>query len=135
MCMADYADGDGGQLISEGKRKARKAHQCGECFRTIEPGEAYEFSTYAHEGSMTTYKVCVHCAVAMAWLGDNCGGWLWGGIWEDIQEHVDEYRSVYPIVARQLKRLSVWADHDWKVHRGPRKGARLPVPAMPVTVE
>lgn len=135
MCMADYADNDGAQLISEGHRTARKSHQCGECFRTIDTGEAYAFSTYVYEDIVTTYKVCAHCAVAMSWLGENCGGWLWGGIWEDIQEHVDEYRSVYPSVARKLKRLSVWADNYWKIDRGPRKGERIPVPAMPPTVE
>ena len=133
MCMAD--DADRSTPLGELYPRARKAHQCGECFRTIEPGEKYIVHKTLFEGSVSSQKLCSHCDVAREWLGDNCGGWLYGGVWEDIDDHVDEYRGVYPKVAKALKRLSVWAAHDWRVVRGPRAGALLPVPALPPIVE
>ena len=132
MCMAD--DADRSTLLRELHPRARKAHRCGECGRTIEPGEKYTLSKTLFEGRVEGYKTCDHCAVARDWLGANCGGWLYGGVWADIEEHIHEYRGVYPNVARQLKRLAVWESHDWKIVRGPRTGQRLPVPTMPTVV-
>jgi hypothetical protein len=133
MCMAD--DADRSTPLGELYPRARKPHRCGECFRTIEPGERYTIHKTLFDGRVDVYKLCAHCDVARAWLGDNCGGWLYGGVWEDIDEHVEEYRSVYPKVALALKRLSVHAEHNWRIVRGPKAGTLLPVPAMPLTVE
>ena len=131
MCMVDYADEDGGTSLGDETRKAKKAHRCDDCFRDISPGETYRIGKWASGGSVSTFKMCSHCRVAAEWLQGNCGGYLWGGILEDISEHVEEYRGVYPGVARDLKRLHVQACHHWEFKRGPRAGALLPLPKMP----
>lgn len=132
MCMVD--DADRSTSLGELYPRARKPHKCEECRRTIEPGEVYSLSKTLFDGRVHAYKTCSHCVVARDWLSANCGGWIYGGVWEDIEEHIHEYRGVYPSIARQLKRLAVWESHDWKVARGPRAGQRLPVPTMPPTV-
>jgi hypothetical protein len=131
MCMADYADNEGGVSLGSETRKARKRHRCEDCFRHIEPGEMYRVCTWACDGSIQTFRMCSHCSVAAHWLQENCGGFLWGGILEDIHEHVEEYRGVYPAVVRDLKRLHVQGSHHWRFRRGPRVGKLLPVPTLP----
>jgi len=131
--MAD--DADLSIPLSEGQRKARKPHKCFECGRVITIAETYMFATYIDQSRAKTYKTCAHCHVAMQWLGDNCGGWIYGHVWQDIDEHVEEYRGVYPKVARALKRLCVWQAHDWRIVYGPGAGQMVRVPAMPAVVE
>jgi hypothetical protein len=130
MCMVDGCDLEGTFLGSK-MRRARVQHTCQDCGRKIEAGEQYMTARWAMEGTVETMKMCLHCDVAAEWLRDNCGGFVYGGVWEDIDEHVYEYRGVYPEVARDLKRLAVWADHDWRVKYGPRAGSMLPVPKTP----
>ena len=130
MCAVDYADGEGTPLGAE-ERKAKKAHRCGDCFRTIAPGETYHVSKWATEGRIEQAKMCAHCHIAADWLDKNCNGVLWGGIWDDIYEHVEEYAGVYPRVVRGLKRLHVGARRHWAFRRGPRIGALRPLPKLP----
>ena len=42
-------------------RKARKAHMCNACKRTITPGERYEHTDTMHEGSFGYHKRCAPC--------------------------------------------------------------------------
>lgn len=42
--------------------KARKAHKCEECWRTIEPGETYHRTAGSWEGDFFTCVACAHCA-------------------------------------------------------------------------
>lgn len=130
MCMVDGYDFEG-TFLGEETRKARKEHRCEECYRKIQPGEEYRVAKWVNEGRVESMKMCAHCRVASKWLSDNCGGFVYGGIWEDIEEHIDEYRGVYPEVTRDLKRLAVWGKNDWRVKYGPRAGALLPVPPLP----
>lgn len=44
-------------------RKARKAHNCDECGRPIEPGETYHPTAGSWEGDFFTIKACAHCNV------------------------------------------------------------------------
>lgn len=130
MCMVDGCDFEGTFLGVESSR-ARKVHKCEECWREIQPGETYTIATWATDDRIERMKMCAHCEVASKWLSDNCGGFVYGGIWEDIEEHIQEYRGVYPEVTRDLKRLAVWGEHDWRVKRGPRAGVMLPIPKLP----
>jgi hypothetical protein len=116
--MADGADFEG-TFLGESTRKARKVHKCEECWREIQPGEQYRIATWVNDGRVDSMKMCAHCRVASKWLSDNCGGFVYGGVWEDIEEHIEEYRDVYPEVTRDLKRLAVWEQHGWRVKRGP----------------
>lgn len=47
---------------STSTRRARKAHQCEECNRTIREGERYERYAGVWEGSFSTFVSCGHCA-------------------------------------------------------------------------
>lgn len=120
MCMADGADM--AEFFRSTKQKARKAHQCDECRRTIEPGETYERHFGIYEGESFTGKTCAHCAVLVDWLTENCGGVLYHAVIEDVEEHVRDYRRM------DLARLVVAAKNDW---RSVRRKVRLPIPALP----
>jgi hypothetical protein len=130
MCMADSCDFEGTHL-GTAKHVARKDHRCGDCGRIIGKGESYMVGSWASEGRIERMKMCAHCRVVADWLEANCGGYVWGGLIEDLREHIEEYAGVYPPVVLDLKRIDVMADHDWRFKRGPRAGQLLPVPKMP----
>lgn len=88
MCMVD--DGDGWEVCRVEQRRAAKAHRCDECSRTIEPGENYEWLTGLFDGSWSTYRTCQHCKAVATWLKVVCGGYLSGGVYEDLYEHWNE---------------------------------------------
>src|SRR4030066_192878 len=90
MCMVDSYDGPGeGSFMDQRIISARKEHSCYECRRKISPGETYQRTTAMwHRGEgIDTYKVCRHCVQAEKWLARECGGWLYGGVLEDLEEH------------------------------------------------
>jgi hypothetical protein len=125
MCM--YDDGDGQvTMIRDGKfRMARKAHRCHECRRQIEAGESYHAEAYYFDSKFTEHKTCAHCMVARGWLQDECGGWLYGAIEEDIREHCRSGYA-YPV---GVHRLAVGM--AWKWRR--KDGSLMPIPARPMT--
>lgn len=47
-------------LLDQGTRRARKSHQCFDCYRTIPAGEEYHFSTckYDHVYTLCQHKDC-----------------------------------------------------------------------------
>lgn len=69
------------------KRKARKSHTCCECRGKIAVGETYELVTGLWEGSWSTFKTCPDCLpvrCALAATEDSCGGYLHGGLREEL---------------------------------------------------
>lgn len=121
--MLDYADGQV-TMLSEANPTARKAHKCRECGRVIEPGERYHVDRFLWEGKLDTFKVCAHCMVARQWLSDECGGWLFGDVEEDIREHA--HSGNYPM---GVHRLAVGMAWKWRTP----SGKLLPVPKVPQT--
>lgn len=93
MCMVDYSEAV--VILSETMPTARKAHQCGECRREIQPGEQYEKMTGIWEGEMETYKTCAHCVSARDWLQQVCNGWVYGSVGEDLYEHFLEGYGIW----------------------------------------
>jgi hypothetical protein len=88
--MIDY-DGDTPiVLLSSVGRKARKRHKCMECYRVINVGEQYLVEGYISDGEKFTHKTCGNCVVARNYLADNCGGFVYGLVQEDIKNHVFE---------------------------------------------
>lgn len=90
MCMVD--DGEGWKVFRSEWRTARKQHACYDCGRKIEPGERYYFATGISNDDWRrwdTYRECAHCQYAAKWLLAECGGYLFGGILEDLEEHWD----------------------------------------------
>jgi len=62
MCFVDKWDADGvTQVYKRDERRARKRHQCGECSRTIEPGETYVCHHGVCDGSGWSLKSCMRC--------------------------------------------------------------------------
>lgn len=97
MCMiedADYA----WTLLADETPRARKAHRCDECGRTIRPGETYRkiVGVSPEYDGLDKIKQCAHCQAAATWLQEVCGGYLYGQIREDLEQHWSEspdYRS------------------------------------------
>lgn len=121
MCLVDESDGRV-TMIAEGERTARKEHRCSECRRKIRVGERYLSERYVFDGDFHHHKTCAHCQVVRAWLQDECGGWLYGAIEEDIVEHVEHHP--WPV-----KRLAAGMRRFW----ARRNGELMPVPAVPQT--
>lgn len=90
--MCRIQDCDPWKLYSFKIVKARRAHKCFECDRTISPGERYHrASALDPDGDRwQSYKLCAHCDAASEWLMVVCNGYLYGGIGEELQEHWDE---------------------------------------------
>jgi hypothetical protein len=118
--MIDGADGHCHVLRDE-KHKARKQHRCSECSRMIRVGEIYQAEATLFDGSFDHHKTCMHCQVARRWLSANCGGWVYGGVEEDIIEHVHDYRR------KDLIRLKYGMARLWTK----RNGELMAIPAMP----
>jgi hypothetical protein len=54
------ADGEW-QRFESGMKKAIKQHKCGECHRTIQPGEMYERAGGLSDGTWFHHKTCADC--------------------------------------------------------------------------
>lgn len=121
-------DGDQCAVYLSFQRRARKSRRCNECAREIQPGETYRHSKGLFEGRWDSYTTCAHCQVAMAWLVENCGGFMHYGVWEDFEEHISEY----PQLARALERLRVGRKRRWVRFD---KAGLMAVPPVPPTLE
>lgn len=111
MCMTDY---DPPTLYQSSMRKAKKQHKCGECYRTIEPGEQYQYVLGVWNGARGDHKTCQHCVVAQILLFDKCHGFIHQGVKEDLHEHLYE-----PIEWKYTAaRLIVGMRRKWKAFRG-----------------
>lgn len=122
MCMYDSCD-DTVEVLSSSWHTARITHKCNECRRSISPGERYFSDRYVFDGQFCNHKVCAHCMVVREWLQDECGGFVYGGVEEDIREHA---YSSYPM---DVKRLAVGMWWDWTTP----SGRLMPVPKRPPT--
>ena len=124
MCMADFSDGVC-LVLHDRNHKARKPHICSECGRKIEAGETYNVQRTVFDGNADSYKTCLHCQVVKSWLVKECGGYLYQGVLEDINEHRNEGYGF------GVARLTAGMQNQWK-----RKDGRLwPVPKLPKVTE
>ena len=100
MCRAD---GDSApEFFTDATPTARKEHKCGECGRTIHPGEIYERFSGKWDGWMGAFKTCAHCVAARWWLHIACGGWLFGEVRDELVEHWWESDSLRSITLGRL---------------------------------
>lgn len=115
MCRVDYCD-DYVTEMSTSTPRARKEHVCTECRRVVQPGELYERIVMLFEGDMVTAKTCMECVEARKWLDEQCGGFIYGQVLDELEEHwTDE-----PVLRSwRLARLIVGMRHKWE-HRGRR---------------
>jgi len=70
-------------------RSARRSHECGECGRTIEPGERYESTFGVWDGRASTEKTCSDCLSVRGEL--FCEGWAYGELYQSLAEHIAEF--------------------------------------------
>lgn len=124
MCRAE--GGDPPEFSRSKTCRARKPHKCDECGRQIEAGELYRYDFMISEGSAYYFHTCAHCVVPAGWLTHNCGGFVFGEVREEIEEHAEEY----PDLAPQLLCAIDGMKDGWV-----RAGQLLPVPAMPDSIE
>ena len=117
MCMVDDSDGLV-TVLRESTPMARKEHRCDECGRGICVGERYLNEGILWQGEKNTHKTCAHCQQVRSWLLTECGGWVFSGLREDINEHALEGYGF------GVLRLSAGIRRKWK-----RKDGRLwPIP-------
>lgn len=124
MCMIDDCD-ERVTMVSSGDVTARREHKCDECYRVIRHGERYRRDAFVSEGEFHHHKTCGHCMVARQWLSDECGGWMYGGVEEDVRDHCTGYGE-YPF---GVHRLAVGMRNRWTR----RNGALMPIPVLPPT--
>jgi hypothetical protein len=115
MCRIDNDDSDYDTLVDERWPVAAWPHHCMDCRRTIERDEKYlrqVWGTYWEEEECLNpedldfvpeserdrclTEMCAHCVAAGVWLNAVCGGHMWPGVGEELEEHQDEsdlYRS------------------------------------------
>lgn len=124
MCMIDDCD-EIVNMLSAVIVKARKAHKCMECNRLIHSGEHYYKECYVFDNDLRGHKTCGHCKVARNWLTDECGGFVYGEICQDLIDHVSEgYEYPYGVY-----RITVGMKNKWQR----RDGSLLNVPNTPLT--
>jgi hypothetical protein len=122
MCRVDYCD-DRALILADEMLTARKDHKCQECGRLIQVGERYSRERGKFDGRMFTHKTCAHCLVAVEWMNDTCGGYVYGEVEEELREHWHEdttYRR------RELARLIWGMGRFWRT----RRGALMPIPTL-----
>lgn len=94
MCSIDSADPC--DLYRSEFRTAAKPHACYECGNQIVKGDRYLYASMLYDGRWTTCHTCPHCLAAGRWLQLVCGGYLHGGLADELEEHWNEdplYRS------------------------------------------
>ena len=70
---------------------ARKDHRCGECGRTIKPGEEYEIYKGKYEGKIYTEKTCLDCvSLRNAFFQ---GSYVYGEVRETIVDQICELQG------------------------------------------
>jgi hypothetical protein len=119
--MCAYEDADPAVVLSDADHKAVKPHRCSECGRTIKAGEHYNRQTTVCDGRRETHKVCAHCEVCRDWLQHECGGWVYGGVGQEIADH---YYDGYA----QVGRLAVGMRRKWQRFGG----GLMPIPDEPI---
>lgn len=125
MCMIDGGD-DMVTVLHAYGRRARREHKCNECGRAIAPGEQYLVERFVYEGHATTHKTCRHCEAVRAWLADQCGGWVYGSVAEDIDEHANEAHYGLAVKLAAVGIYRGWRRQDgrmWRVPTFPKEKA------------
>lgn len=68
---------------------ARKEHWCGECCKTIKPGQRYERITGKWDGYVGTIKTCMICVEVRRCFFCTYNS---GAIWDDLQDRSMELK-------------------------------------------
>lgn len=135
MCLYVGNYDDVGVYLGGGSRRARKQHRCVECRRTIEPGETYEYWSWAMDGTVDTAKMCAHCQAVLT-IGHAITGCpkVWNvTMMFDRDPEIgfvanclhDDGHALTHVERSFLEALQVEAERKW---RPPDRDELLPVP-------
>ena len=80
------------EFFNEEERTARIEHTCGECYKTINPGEVYKYISGKFEGEFTTHKACEECADLAESMQSMGFCWWYGELHADHDEYIQEYQ-------------------------------------------
>jgi hypothetical protein len=81
------SDNDTYELFESKMLKARKAHKCGECGKTISIGESYEKCRGLYDGLWYNHKTCDDC---LSLRTNFFGSWSSESLWEDFENDMDD---------------------------------------------
>lgn len=84
----DVWDGEGGTMLKEVERTAKKEHRCVECRRLIHQGERYQDERLLFEGAVSTLKTCRDCMSLRREMFCEC--WIYGELWDAFSEYLRE---------------------------------------------
>ena len=92
MSLTCGCDGEGPEFVESTHQKARKAHQCYECGKIIDPGEIYERTAGKWDGNFYVFKTCEQCEDLRSSLESLgfCPGF--GEVRADHSEYIAEYK-------------------------------------------
>lgn len=121
MCMID--DGEHYDVFTGCFRYAAKSHACEECRREIAKGEQYSWTKGLFERKWYEHRTCLHCYSGQSLLMAECGGYMHGGLEDDLAEHINEALPW----SRQAARLVVGMRRKWLRFDG---AALMAVPAL-----
>lgn len=100
------------EFASEREVTARTLHQCGECFRTIQPGERYQRAAGSWEGEFWSMTTCAHCAAIRPLVAEE-DPWYqehyYGGLWESLN-NLDRYPL--PLLRVMVNMRRHWSRRD-----------------------
>jgi methionyl-tRNA synthetase len=110
MAADCYCDlGETPRVYHAARPKARAAHQCDECGRTIHPGERYERVRAIWEDTPYLIKTCVYCLAMRDLLEAHakCFCWMHHSLRDDIRDWLDEHGLAAGGLAFALGRIEV----------------------------
>jgi hypothetical protein len=129
-CSCDY---EPFEFCNTETRKARKTHQCDECYVTIPVGESYEHVRGKCEGEIMVFKTCALCLELRRWavISVPYFCFAYSTLHENIRDMVTEVRADVPrgfifewgrrIIAIQRRRYGVhWPRPVIRVERDRR---------------
>ena len=101
-------------MLSNGTRKAKKAHQCFHCYRPIRSGETYEFHTLKYDDvyTLAAHPDCNRAAIFFMGTILNSRPFDWDDGYpplfdmvrdNDGQDDIDTLRGQFPHVACRLE--------------------------------
>ena len=86
VCLSMEWAEDAPSFYSEVERKAAKSHKCCECRAGISVGARYQCATGKWDGAVTTFRTCLACAEIRTTF--CCGAWVFGALWETVDDEM-----------------------------------------------
>lgn len=86
-CTINGDSGNCNEFFRASRHVARKSYRCGECYKSIMPGDKYEYVVGKSEGEFWTFRTCAPCIEIRACF--FCS-WDFGCVYEYLDIEIDE---------------------------------------------